>query len=230
MRWKKWDELPVAMQNPRVRPYYDLLQRKRGALAAKRVFDVVAAIVLLAILWPVMAVVAALVFADFPGDVFFRQERVTQYGKRFMIHKFRTMRRESDGRGPLVTGEKDQRVTKIGNFLRKYRLDELPQLLDVLAGNMSFVGTRPEVPRFVAAYTPEMYATLLLPAGVTSRASVLFRDESRLLAGAEDVEQTYIEKVLPEKMAHNLQAVKDFGFLRELGVMLLTVATVFKKD
>lgn len=230
MRWKKWDELPAAMQNPQVRPYYDSLQSKRAALAAKRVFDIVAAIVLLAVLWPVMAVVALLVFADSPGSVFFRQERVTRYGKVFRIHKFRTMRRESDGQGPQVTGENDRRVTKIGNILRKYRLDELPQLLDVLTGNMSFVGTRPEVPRFVAAYTPEMYATLLLPAGITSRTSILFRDESRLLAGAENVEQAYIEKVLPEKMVHNLQAIKEFGFLRELGTMLQTVAAVFKKD
>ncbi len=229
MRWKKWEELPEEMQNPQVRPYYDFLQRKRGALGVKRVFDVFAATVLLLLLWPVMAVLALLIAVDSPGGVFFRQERVTRYGKVFRIHKFRTMVTEAECIGSQVTAENDKRITKIGSLLRKCRLDELPQLLDVLSGNMSFVGTRPEVPRYVAAYTPEMYATLLLPAGITSRASILFKDEGRLLAGAEDVDRAYIEKVLPEKMKHNLQAIKDLSLFGELKIMLKTVAAVFEK-
>ena len=230
MRWKKWEELPKEMQNPQVRPYYDLLLRKRGALGVKRVFDVVAATVLLLVLWPVMAILALLIAVDSPGGVFFRQERVTRYGKVFRIHKFRTMVTRAECMGSQVTEENDKRITKIGSFLRKCRLDELPQLLDVLTGNMSFVGTRPEVPGYVKAYTPEMYATLLLPAGITSRASILFKDEGRLLTGAEDVDRVYIEKVLPEKMVYNLQALKDFSLFGELKIMLKTVVAVFEKE
>ena len=229
MRWKKWEELPKEMQNPQVRPYYDLLQSKRGVLLVKRVFDVVAATVLLLLLWPVMAVLALLIAVDSPGGAFFRQERVTQYGKIFRIHKFRTMYRAKGEPGLQLTRKNDQRITRVGGALRKYRLDELPQLLDVLAGNMSFVGTRPEVPRYVAAYTPEMYATLLLPAGITSRTSILFKDESPLLMDAEDMERAYIERILPEKMAYNLQDVKELRFWGELKIMLQTVAAVCKR-
>ena len=229
MKWKNWEALPKEMQNSQVRPYYDLLQSKRGTLVAKRIFDVVAAIMLLLVLWPVMAVVALLITLDSPGGVFYRQERVTCYGKIFRIHKFRTMYRAKGEPGPQLTRESDKRITKVGSFLRKCRLDELPQLLDVLAGDMSFVGTRPEVPRFVAAYTPEMYATLLLPAGITSRASILFKDESRWLRNVEDIEQAYVEKVLPEKMVYNLQDVKKLSIWNDLKVMLQTVVAVCKR-
>ena len=173
---KKWEELPDFMQCEEIRAYYDVLSKKRAALVCKRVFDVFAAAVLLILLAIPMGVIALLIKLDSPGPVFFRQERVTTYGKTFRIHKFRTMVNHADKMGTAVTVGGDSRITKIGAKLRSCRLDELPQVLDVLAGDMSFVGTRPEATKYVAAYRPEYYATLLLPAGITSEASIRYKD------------------------------------------------------
>ena len=214
------------MQIPEVREYYEILSKRKKSLIVKRVFDLVISFILLIIAAAPMMVIAAAIAIDSPGGIFYRQERVTAYGKRFMIHKFRTMVVNADTIGTQVTARNDSRVTKIGKFLRKYRLDELPQLIDILIGNMSFVGTRPEVVKYVKAYTKEMRATLLLPAGVTSEASIRYKDEADLLSEAEDVDRIYIEKVLPGKMEYNLESIRRFGLFRELKTMIRTVIAV----
>lgn len=227
-RWalKRWDDLPGCMRTEAVRPYYDRLRRKWPSLALKRAFDFALATFLAVMLMPAMLAVAVGVMADSRGGAFFVQERVTRYGRKFKILKFRTMAANREGLGPEVSAGNDARITRIGRWLRRYRLDELPQLFNIILGDMSFCGTRPEVPRFVRRYSPEMMATLLLPAGVTSEASIRYRDEAGLLAGAEDAEEAYVREILPEKMKYNLRAVREFGILRELRVMAETVCVV----
>lgn len=226
---KAWDKLPVWMQIPEVKEYYDILAKKKVSLAFKRIFDFSAALILLIFLTPVMCAVAVAIVIDSPGGVFYRQVRVTAYGRTFRIHKFRTMVQNADQIGLQVTVKKDNRVTKVGRVLRKYRLDELPQLFDVVSGAMSFVGTRPEVPKYVKKYTRQMRATLLLPAGITSEASIRYKDEAGTLGiEAENVEETYIKKVLPEKMKYNLEGIRKFGFLREIKVMVRTIGAVVR--
>lgn len=214
------------MRTEAVRPYYDILSNKKGTLAAKRAFDLVMASFLLILLSPVMLVIAIAVKLDSKGEIFFRQERVTQYGKIFKIYKFRTMIKDADKLGSQVTTKNDARVTRTGRFLRKYRLDETAQLINVLLGDMSFVGTRPEVPKYVKMYTDEMYATLLLPAGITSEASIMYKDEERLLAEAESADDVYVTQVLPQKMKYNLQYLIDFDIQTEITTMARTVLAV----
>ena len=225
---RRWERLPEFMRCDEVRPYYDILRRKRASLWLKRLFDVAAAMILLLILAVPMAVIAVMIKLDSPGPVFYRQERVTAYGRKFRIHKFRTMVDHADQIGSAVTVGGDSRITKVGAKLRGCRLDELPQLIDVLQGNMSFVGTRPEVPRYVDCYTPEMLATLLLPAGVTSRASIEYKDEERLLKQGTDIDRIYIEQVLPEKMKYNLEYLSEYSLRKDLLLMLQTVLAVWR--
>ena len=227
---KAWDQLPDDMRVPEVRPYYEILQKRKLSLLVKRVFDFVAAVILLLILAIPMAVIAVCVKADSEGPVFYRQERVTTYGKHFRIHKFRTMVSNAERIGSTVTVSNDSRITRVGSKLRRLRLDELPQVFDVLEGNMSFVGTRPEAVKYVERYQPEYYATLLLPAGITSEASIRYKDEDRLLNAAEDVDRVYLEQVLPEKMKWNLESIREFRFLRDILTMFRTVAAVLGKD
>lgn len=226
---KKWEELPENLRTDAVRPYYDLLARRRGSLALKRCFDVVVSAVMLLILAPVFLVLAIAIKLDSPGPVFYRQVRVTQYGEEFRIFKFRSMVSDADKRGSLVTVSGDSRITRVGHFIRNCRLDELCQLIDIFRGTMTFVGTRPEVPKYVAAYTPEMMATLLLPAGVTSEASILYKDEAELLDAADDVDAVYIRDVLPGKMKYNLDALKNFSFFSDIATMFQTVFAVLGK-
>lgn len=228
MIWKSWQELPNDMQCEAVRPYYDILASKRRDLMLKSVFDCLMAAVLLVVLSPIFLLLAVWIKLDSEGPVFFRQERVTQYGKSFRIYKFRTMVQNAEQLGTQVTSKDDMRVTSVGQALRKCRLDELPQLINILEGTMSFVGTRPEVPRYVAAYTDEMKATLLLPAGVTSVASIRYKDEDILLDAADDVDDCYIHNVLPAKMEWNLRSLKEFSFIGELKVMVETVLAVIR--
>ena len=227
---KKWDDLPSYMRVPEVRPYYDILRKKRVQLLMKRVFDFICALIVLIVLALPMAVIALAVKLDSPGPVFYRQERVTTYGKRFRIFKFRTMTVGADTQGTAVTLSGDKRVTKVGAKLRHLRLDEIPQVIDVLRGTMSFVGTRPEVVKYVDAYEPEYYATLLMPAGITSEASIRDKDESSLLDAADDVDRVYIEQIIPAKMEWNLESVRRFRFFREILTMIRTVFAVLGKE
>ena len=228
MIWKSWQELPDDMRCEAVRPYYDILASKPRDLMIKSVFDRLMAAILLVVLSPIFLLLAVWIKLDSEGPVFFRQERVTQYGKSFRIYKFRTMVQNAEQLGTQVTSKDDMRVTSVGQALRKCRLDELPQLINILEGTMSFVGTRPEVPRYVAAYTDEMKATLLLPAGVTSVASIRYKDEDILLDAADDVDDCYIHNVLPAKMEWNLRSLKEFSFIGELKVMVETVLAVIR--
>ncbi|SEK46427.1 Sugar transferase involved in LPS biosynthesis (colanic, teichoic acid) [Pseudobutyrivibrio ruminis] len=223
---KKWEDLPEYMQIEEVRPYYDLLKKKGLSLFFKRLFDIVVALILLILLAIPMLVIAIMIAMDSPGGVFYRQERVTTYGKHFRIFKFRTMVSNADKVGAHVTTSNDSRVTKIGAKLRGARLDEIPQLLNVLTGDMTFVGTRPEAVRYVEKYTGAMWATLLLPAGITSEASILYKDEADLLDNAEDADRVYVEQVLPAKMEYNLRSLKQFSFWGDIKTMFRTVGAV----
>ena len=225
---REWEKLPLYMRTEAVRPYYESLKKKEGSLFLKRVFDFTVSLVMLILLLPALLILATMIAVDSRGGVFYRQERVTQYGRKFKIFKFRTMVANADQIGTQVTVNNDQRVTRIGKVLRKYRLDEIPQLINILLGDMSFVGTRPESTYYVKRYTPEMFATLLLPAGVTSEASIRYKDEARLLEEAEDVDEVYINEVLPEKMVFNLEMIRKFDFLSELLIMVRTVEAIIE--
>lgn len=225
----KWQRLPSEMQTEEVRKYYDILKKKRLSLFFKRVFDIVISFLMIVILSPTFLVIAIAIKIDSKGPVFYRQTRITQYGKRFKIHKFRSMVVGADKKTRITVSD-DDRITKVGRVIRKLRLDEICQLFDVLCGNMTFVGTRPEVPAFVEKYTPEMMATLLLPAGITSEASVYFKDEALLLDSAEDAEKAYIEKILPVKMRYNLRELENFSIGRDVGIMFKTVFAVLGKE
>lgn len=227
---RKWDDLPDFMRIPEVRPYWEILNKKRGQLILKRMFDFVVALILFVMFFIPMCVIAVLIKKDSKGPVFYRQERVTTYGKHFCIHKFRTMVNNADKIGAEVTVENDNRITKIGEKLRGCRLDELPQIIDVLQGNMSFVGTRPEAVRYVEQYKPEYNATLLMPAGITSEASIRYKDEAELLDVADDVDRVYMDEVLPSKMKYNLESIWNFSFLNELVTMFRTVFAVLGKE
>ena len=227
---RKWENLPDFMRCDEVRPYWESLNRKRGQLIIKRVFDIVAASILLVIVAIPMIILAIWIKADSKGPVFYRQERVTTYGKHFRIHKFRTMVSNADQIGTAVTVGNDSRITKVGSKLRGHRLDELPQLLDVLAGTMSFVGTRPEAVKYVERYEPEYNATLLMPAGITSECSIRYKDEDKLLDAAEDVDAVYVQKVLPNKMKWNLESIKKYTIIKDVKTMIRTVFAVLGKD
>ena len=227
---RRWEDLPDFMQIPEVKPYWEILWRKRRQLIYKRIFDFIIGTIFLFILTIPMAVIAVMIKLDSPGSVFYRQERITSYGEHFRIHKFRTMVSNADRIGTAVTVENDSRITRIGQKLRRFRLDELPQILDVIEGTMSFVGTRPEVVKYVEKYKNEWMATLLMPAGITSEASIRYKDENKLLDVANDVDKVYIEQVLPEKMKWNLDAVRRFGFGREVLLMFQTVFAVLGKN
>lgn len=227
---RKWEELPAFMQTEEVRPYYEKLSRKWFSLLVKRIFDFAVSSVMLVILSPALLVLAIMIKKDSEGPVFYRQERITQYGRKFRIYKFRTMVINADKIGSLVTVGEDPRITKMGRKIRGCRLDELPQLINIWKGEMTFVGTRPEVEKYVRKYTSEMMATLLLPAGVTSEASIQYKDEDKLLAdvSGEDADRVYVEQILPEKMKWNLEEIKKFGFIREIGTMVKTVVAVMR--
>ena len=223
---RRWEELPEFMRTDAVRPYYKALEKKRYSLYLKRLFDFSISSVMLILLSPVLLGLGIWIRMDSEGPVFYRQKRITQYGRPFEIYKFRTMVVNADRIGSQVTVGKDPRITRAGSFLRGCRLDELPQLINIWKGEMTFVGTRPEVPKFIKEYTDEMYATLLLPAGVTSEASIRYKDEAELLDKAEDVDETYVQQVLPGKMAYNLESIRHFGLGQELLTMLRTVKAV----
>ena len=226
---KKWEQLPEYMKNDAVRPYYDILQKKKPALILKRAFDFTAALMLLILLSPVFLVTAIAIKAESEGPVMYRQVRKTTYARDFRIHKFRSMYQGSD-KGYLLTTKNDSRVTRVGAFIRKYKIDELGQLIDVLKGDMTFVGVRPQVQKYVDHYTDEMKATFLLPAGITSIASIYYRNENDLLLGHEDPDELYLAEILPDKMIYNLKGIRDLSPWYDLKIILMTVLTVFGKD
>ncbi len=226
MLLRNWEQLPDNMRTEEVRPYYEALRKHTCSLVLKRLFDIVMSVLLLVLLSPVFLVIAIWIKCDSEGPVFFRQVRVTTYGREFRIFKFRTMVNHAEKKGTLVTVGNDARITRVGEKIRHVRLDEIPQLINILLGDMTFVGTRPEVPRYVKQYTKEMYATLLLPAGVTSRASIEYKDEDTLLSQSDNPDRTYVEEVLPAKMHYNLQAIMNFDVGNELKTMLDTVKAV----
>jgi lipopolysaccharide/colanic/teichoic acid biosynthesis glycosyltransferase len=225
---RKWEDLPDYMRTEEVRTYYDSLKKKQMSLLLKRCFDLIVGIIVFIILSPIMIIFSIAIASDSRGGVFFRQERVTQYGRKFRIFKFRTMVANAESIGTQVTVQNDMRITRVGKLLRKTRLDEFPQLINVILGDMSFVGTRPEVTKYVERYTPEMYATLLLPAGITSMASIQYKDEDELLANADNVDDVYVNEVLPGKMKYNLSSITSFSFIGEIVTMIKTVIAVLK--
>lgn len=229
MRIIAWEALPPEMQTEEVRKYYIILKKKNVSLFFKRAFDLVLSTIALVVLSPVYLILAIAIKLDSPGPVFYRQERVTQYGRRFRIHKFRTMVQNAD-KGSQLTVNNDNRITRVGRAIRDCRLDEIAQLIDVIQGTLTLCGTRPESPKYVAAYTDEMLATLLLPAGVTSLASIYYRDEAKLLDGVENTDKVYIEKILPGKMYYNLKGMEKFSFWGDIQVLLMTIFAVLGKE
>ena len=229
---KEFKELPKEMQNDSVLKYYNVLKQKKIMLLLKRFLDFIGSLILLILLSPILIILAILIKIDSKGPVFYRQERVTTNGKTFKIFKFRTMIQDADKRGTLITGKQDSRITKIGNKIRKCRLDELPQLINILKGEMSFVGTRPEVKKYVDMYTDEMKATLLMPAGVTSMASIKFKDEDEIISkqtkNGKTVDEAYVNDILPEKMKWNLEYIKKFSIFEDLKICIETVIKVGK--
>lgn len=216
------------MKCDEVREYYDILYRKKFSIFVKRLFDYFIGLILAIILAIPMIIIAIIIKIDSPGPVFYRQERVTRYGKHFKIHKFRTMVDNADKIGEAVTVDNDNRITNVGKKIRDYRLDELPQVIDVLLGNMSFVGTRPEAVKYVKKYKPEYYATLLLPAGITSDASIEYKDEAKLLNDVQNVDKVYMEEVLVQKMKYNLNSIVKFTFINDLKIMVDTIVAVMR--
>lgn len=216
------------MQTEEVKKYYDILDSKKGYLIAKRIFDFTLSLVMSLVFLPFIVLVGIMIKIDSPGKIFFLQKRVTTNGKVFKIFKFRTMKENSEKLSG-VTVDNDPRITKLGKYLRKFRIDEIPQIFNILTGDLSFVGARPESVKYVKEYSPEMYATLLMPAGVTSPASILFKDEAELLKGAQDPDETYVKDILPKKMAYNLEYIENCSLLYDIKVMLKTVIAVIKK-
>ncbi len=230
MQLRRWNELPGVMRTREVRKYYNIIKKRQMSLKIKRLFDIVVASIMLMFLAVPMLVIAVCIKLDSRGPVFFRQERVTQYGRIFRIYKFRTMVVDAPKLGASVTVDNDDRITRVGKVLRKIRADEFPQVFNIINGDMTLVGTRPEVPEYVKKYTKEMYATLLLPAGLTSRTSIAYKDEDKILAGAADPDEAYVKEVLPAKMKYNLESLKKFWFLEDCSVLCDTFTSVTGND
>lgn len=228
MKLVDWSEIPADIKNEHVKEYYDRLSRKRMYLTLKRAGDVLLSFLLIILFSPLLLLLAIIIKLDSLGPVFYRQERITQYGKIFRIFKFRSMVMHADKIGTHITVKDDRRITKVGKIIRKFRLDELPQLFNILSGEMTFVGTRPEATKYVDYYTDEMKATLLLPAGVTSLASIEFKDEARILDGASDPDKVYVKEVLPEKMKYNLEALKKCSIWEDIKLIFKTVLAVIR--
>lgn len=194
---------------------------------AKRIFDFFLALLGLSLLWPVLILIGFAIKSDDGGPVLFRQIRIGLHGRPFHILKFRTMRATTDSNQPSITASGDARITAVGQRLRRAKIDELPQLWNVLKGEMSLVGPRPEVPQYVAMYSEAQRAVLLLQPGITDEASIAFRDEEKLLAAAPDREQFYLEYCVPRKIALNLAYAKRANILRDLGVIGRTFGSVW---
>ena len=194
---------------------------------AKRLFDLIGAGIGLVLLSPLLLLIAVWVKLDSPGPVFYRQERVGRFGRLFRIHKFRTMHVDADRVGLALTVGADPRVTRAGALLRRYKLDELPQLLDVILGDMSLVGPRPEVPKYVAHYPNDVRELVLsVRPGITDLASIEYRDENALLGKSANPEQTYLEQVLPAKLRFNVEYARRHSVLGDLKIILCTLVAI----
>lgn len=229
---EKWDDLPEYMKNEKVKLYYDKLYKKKVSIFFKRLFDIIVSFFMIVLLLPIFLVLAIWIKIDSKGPVFYRQERITTNGKVFKIFKFRTMIQDADKRGSLVTTQNDDRITNVGKKIRKLRIDELPQIFNVFLGDMSFVGTRPEVEKYVKEYSNEMLATLLMPAGITCTASVKYKDEDKVIDShirqGKNIDEVYVEDILPEKMRYNFEYLKKFNILEDINVCFDTVIGVLK--
>ena len=215
-----------------VKKYRENIQKKKVSLFLKLFFDKVLALLLLIPLSPIILGIAIWIKLDSEGPVFYRQERITTYGRTFRIFKFRTMVKDADKMGAAVTQQNDPRISKVGCKLRKVRLDELPQLINVLIGDMCFVGVRPEVAKYVNRYTDEMNATLLLPAGITSPASIEYKNEDEVIekykGSGRSIDDIYVEEILPDKMKYNLKYIKEFSVINDIKIMIRTALAVIK--
>ena len=225
----RYEDLPTSMKKKKVKEYFDLLQKRRFALGSKRVFDIVVSLLILAVCSPFFLILAAAIKIDSRGPVFYRQVRVGRYDEDFRIFKFRTMVANADKIGLSLTTGNDPRITRVGRLIRKCRLDEFSQLLNVLCGDMSLVGPRPEVRKYVEAYKPEYMAKLLVRPGITATSSIAFRNEDELLGQGGDPEKIYIEKILPGKMALNLEYLRRISVFGDIKIMVQTVFAVLKR-
>lgn len=215
-----------------VKKYREEINKRKISLFLKLFLDKILALILLIPLSPIILAIAIWIKLDSEGPVFYRQERITTYGRPFRIFKFRTMVKDADKLGAAVTEHNDPRISRAGDKLRKVRLDELPQLFNVLLGDMSFVGVRPEVAKYVNRYTDEMNATLLLPAGITSPASIEYKDEDEVIekfkGTGRSIDDIYIKEVLPDKMKYNLEYIKNFSIINDIKIMIQTALAVIK--
>lgn len=221
-------ELTFMQQTEELQEYKELLERQRVSLFLKRVFDIVVSALILLLLSPVFLLLSIAIKLDSSGPVFYRQVRVGRYGEDFKIFKFRSMVQDADKKGLALTTEGDARITRVGKLIRKCRLDEFSQVLNVLQGTMSLVGPRPEVRRYVDVYEPEYLATLLIRPGVTATASIAFRNEDELLNSGGDPEEIYVKQILPEKMRYNLEYLQNISVWNDIKIMVQTVLAVLK--
>ena len=205
-----------------------VLEKRKLQLALKRLMDVVISGGALLVIWPVLLLIAAAIKIDDPGPVFYRQVRVGKNGREFRIYKFRTMVVDADKKGLAITIGRDRRITRVGAFLRKTKLDELAQLINVFTGEMSFVGPRPEVPKYVNMYTPYQRQVLLVQPGITDYASIAYRNENDLLEGAEDPEKMYIETIMPDKIELNMKYLHEISPIADIRLILSTIAAVIR--
>ena len=208
--------------------YKEELNSKKFVLFIKRLFDVCASFFGLLFLFIPLVVVSVLIKCTSKGPIFFRQVRVGRNGKEFRIYKFRTMVVDAEKKGLQITTKDDNRITKIGSFLRKTKLDEFPQLINVLIGEMSFVGPRPEVPKYVALYSDVQKNVLLVRPGITELASIKYRDENEMLKSSENPEDTYIKEIMPKKIEYNLEYIKNISPFYDLKLIFMTFGVLFK--
>ena len=218
----------TMQKNDRPMDIADVLARRKPQLIAKRAMDIVLSACALAILWPLLLLIALAIWIDDPGPVFYRQVRVGRNGKTFRIFKFRSMVMDAEKKGLAITVGRDSRITRVGAVLRKTKLDELAQLLNVLLGQMSFVGPRPEVPKYVELYTPYQRQVLLVRPGITDYASIAYRNENDLLAGAPNPEAMYIEQIMPDKIELNMKYLREISPLADIRLILKTIVAVIK--
>ena len=218
----------TMQKNDRPMDIADVLARRKPQLIVKRAMDIVLSACALAILWPLLLLIALAIWIDDPGPVFYRQVRVGRNGKTFRIFKFRSMVMDADKKGLAITVGRDSRITRVGAVLRKTKLDELAQLLNVLFGQMSFVGPRPEVPKYVELYTPYQRQVLLVRPGITDYASIAYRNENDLLAGAPNPETMYIEQIMPDKIELNMKYLREISPLADIRLILKTIVAVIK--